>query len=139
MAEDLVNTARLPVPRPLGDEETMESLSHWWTTFRNYYRRDKYVGGFLISTFKWDPSKPHYGFEDEATGLKRAKADLADDLTGFMEIISSHMKNSYITERLKTSTKNIEDVKKCLFALYDAELSQDTFLDLSSPINASKS
>ena len=51
MSEDtLVNTVRVPQPRQLEDTETMESLVHWWTQFRNYYRRDKYVGGFLIST-----------------------------------------------------------------------------------------
>ena len=123
--EALLNAARLPTPRQLQDEESIESLSHWWTTFRNYYRRDKYVGGFLVSTFTWDPTKPDYGFENEATGLKRPKGDWADDLTGFMEILAGYMKNSYLTERLKTSTTCIADVKACLFKLYDAELSQD--------------
>ena len=74
-AEAFLNASRLPTPRHLKDEESIESLTHWWTVFRNYYRRDKYVGGFLVSTAKWDPSKDYYGFEDEATGLKRSKAD----------------------------------------------------------------
>ena len=130
MEEHLVNTARLPQPRQLGDEESLESLNHWWTQFRNFYRRDKYVGGFLIITFKWDPTKPFYGFENEADGLKRKKEDLAANLDGFMEMISSYMKHSYITERLKASTRDISGVKDCLFKLFDAEISQDTFLDL---------
>ena len=41
------------------------------------------------------------------------------------------MKNSYLTDRLKTTTKYISDVKACLFKLYDAELSQDLLLDVS--------
>lgn len=130
-AEAFLNTARLPTPRHLKDEESIESLTHWWTTFRNYYRRDKYVGGFLVSTFTWDPTKDFYGFEDETTGLKRPKADWAEDLSGFMEIVAGYMENSYLTDRLKTSTKNIADVKTCLFKLYDAELSQDSLLDVS--------
>ena len=52
----VVNTARMPTPRHLEDAESIESLSHWWTTFRNYYRRDKYLGTFLVSTVKWDPT-----------------------------------------------------------------------------------
>ena len=74
--------------------------NHWWSTFRNYYRRDKFVGGFLKSTAKWDPSKPSHGFEDETDGLKRVKADIKDDFMGFMEMISSYMKHSYLTECL---------------------------------------
>ena len=136
MEEHLVNTARLPQPRQLGDEESLESLNHWWTQFRNFYRRDKYVGGFLVITFKWDPTKPFYGFENETDGLKRKKEDLAADLDGFMEMISSYMKHSYITERLKASTRDISGVKDCLFKLFDAEISQDTFLDL---VNMKKS
>ena len=38
----------------------------------------------------------------------------------FMEIISSHMKHSYLLEWLKTSTKHITDVKNLIFKLYDA-------------------
>merc|ERR1711894_234232 len=41
------------------------------------------------------------------------------------------MENSYLTDRLKTTTKCIADVKACLFKLYDAELSQDSLLDVS--------
>ena len=130
-AEAFLNASRLPTPRHLKDEESIESLTHWWTVFRNYYRRDKYVGGFLVSTAKWDPSKDFYGFEDEATGLKRSKADWAEDLSGFMEIVAGYMENSYLTDRLKTTTKCIADVKACLFKLYDAELSQDSLLDVS--------
>ena len=132
MTEDaLVNTVRVPQPRLLEDTETMESLTHWWTQFRNYYRRDKYVGGFLVSTAKWNPSAVNMGFVDETDGLKRTKADVEQDFLAFMDTLASYMRYSYITERLKTTTKCIEDVKACLFKLYDAELSQDTFLDLA--------
>ena len=132
MTEDtLVNTVRVPQPRMLEDTETMESLTHWWTQFRNYYRRDKYVGGFLVSTATWNPSAPNLGFADEAEGLKRKKADVEQDFLAFMDTLASFMRYSYITERLKTTTKCIADVKSCLFKLYDAELSQDTFLDFA--------
>ena len=132
MSEDtLVNTVRVPQPRQLEDTETMESLVHWWTQFRNYYRRDKYVGGFLVSTATWDPTAANLGFTDETEGLKRKKADVEQDFLAFMDTLASYMRYSYITERLKTTTKNIADVKSCLFKLYDAELSQDTFLDFA--------
>ena len=129
----LVNSARMPQPRQLGDVESTESLTHWWTCFRNYYCRDKYVRDFLVMTAVWDPAdKANYGFEDETAELKRKKADVKEDLMAFMEIISSHMKHSYLLERLKTATKNITDVKNLIFKLYDAQLSQDTFMDLSN-------
>ena len=132
MSEDaLVNTVRVPQPRQLEDAETMESLTHWWTQFRNYYRRDKYVGGFLVSTAKWDPAAEFLDFKDETDGLKRKKADVEQDFLAFMDTLASYMRYSYITERLKTTTKCIADVKSCLFKLYDAELSQDTFLDFA--------
>ena len=129
--EVTITTARMPTPRHLEDKESVESINHWWSTFRNYYRRDKFVGGFLKSTAKWDPAKPQHGFVDETEGLKRAKADIEDDFMGFMETISSYMKHSYLTERLQDTTHNISEVKNCLFKLYDAELSQDTFLDIT--------
>ena len=54
--------------------QAMESLTHLWTCFGNYYRRDKYVGEFLIMTTKWDPAdKANYGFDDEAAGSRERR------------------------------------------------------------------
>ena len=54
MAQEI--SVRVPQPRQLGENETIESLKHWRMAFRNYYRRDSYFKTFLDSSLTWDPN-----------------------------------------------------------------------------------
>ena len=74
------SATKVPMPRQLGDEETMESLQHWKVTFRNYFRRDDYFNVFLPSDVQWNPAEANYGLQAETTGLKREPAVLKNDL-----------------------------------------------------------
>ena len=40
--------AKIPLPRMLGEKETMESLKHWKVTFKTYYRRDSVFKIFSV-------------------------------------------------------------------------------------------
>ena len=84
----VTHQSKLPLPRQLSEKETFESLKHWKTCFRNFYRRDSYYAFFLRSNTKWDPMKENYGFTSgsETDGLRRPPIDLKDDLLAFLNI-----------------------------------------------------
>ena len=81
-------TAKIPLPRMLGEKETMESLRHWKVTFKTYYRRDSVFKIFLTTVGQWDPEQDNYGLAAETTGQKRTAEVLYEDLISFMEVIS---------------------------------------------------
>ena len=47
---------KLPPPRQLTQSETLDSLYHWKSIFRNYFHRDSVLKQFLKSSCTWDPS-----------------------------------------------------------------------------------
>ena len=117
-------------PRKLGQTETVQSLNHWKTIFRTYYRRCEYVGLFLIPTTKWDTTKKNdYGFEDEADGAKRKKEVIKEDLDGFFDSIAGYLPHDYVSSKLRGETTCIEDVWRIIYDIYDAEVSPRSFLD----------
>ena len=72
--------ARTPPPRPLGSKETLDTLTHWKTTWKTFYKRDDSYKYFVKETTTWDPSHLNYGQVDETDGLKRKAADMKEDL-----------------------------------------------------------
>ena len=129
----IITQSKVPIPRQLAEKETFESLKHWKTCFRNFYRRDNYFAFFLRSNTKWDSSKEYYGFTDstEADGLKRTAIDLNDDLIAFLNIISGFLPYSYVKERFEQSTNCLEDVWNILDEIYDAHISSFSLLDFA--------
>ena len=129
----IITQSKVPIPRQLAEKETFESLKHWKTCFRNFYRRDSYFAFFLRSNTKWDPSKEYYGFTDstEADGLKRTAIDLNDNLIAFLNIISGFLPYSYVKERFEQSTNCLEDVWNILDEIYDAQISSSSLLDFA--------
>ena len=125
------SATKVPMPRQLGDEETMESLQHWKVTFRNYFRRDDYFNVFLPSDVQWNPAEANYGLQAETTGLKREAAVLKNDLVAFLETIAGFLPHSYVTERILKNTTCLKDVWNVIAELYEAEISSDTFMDLA--------
>ena len=61
---------RTPPPHPLGTGETLESLSHWKTTFHTYFKRDGAYKTFLRETASWDPTAADYGQRAVNGGLE---------------------------------------------------------------------
>ena len=88
-----MNYVKAPPPRPLSQQETLDSLEHWKAIFRNYYRRDSSYKQFLKKNCSWDSKKPHYGL----TQLDNEDPeDRAEDLVDFLNILSGflpHRKN----------------------------------------------
>ena len=69
------NIARNPPPRQLTIKETLETLTHWETTFKIYYKRDEIYRAFFKADFKWNPNEECFGLQDETAGSNpRTKA-----------------------------------------------------------------
>ena len=113
-------SVKVPQPRQLGENETIESLRHWRMAFRNYYRRDTYYQGFFRSTLTWDPNAANYGFEDEGEDSthNRSAEELKDDLIAFLHNIAAHLPFSYVTERFEKNTNSLEQVFNIIAELY---------------------
>ena len=131
MTDTAVNTT-LPKtlqPRRLGHQETLQSMNHWKSVFRNFYRRCPYYGIFLLPTTSWN-SSPSRGFtSSETSGLKRDAATLAADLEGFLDCLGGYCPFDYVGEKLKNETTNIKSVWEVLYEIYDLEITTTNFLD----------
>ena len=55
--------ARTPPLRPIGPSETLETLTHWRTTFKSFY--NKY---FIKETTEWDPDAAGGYYSQAAEG-----------------------------------------------------------------------
>ena len=126
-----VNFLKPPAPRKLTDRETLSDLNQWWMTFRGYYRRCQYVGGFFDPEARFHPEAANHGFEAEAGGLKRSAAAKKDDLAGFYSLIGSYMPFDYVSQKLMNEATNIDKVKEIVFEIYDVELNAASFLDFA--------
>ena len=101
---------RTPPPRPLGTAETLESLTHWETTFRTFFKRDEAYKPLIRRTTTWDPNAANYGQVAESTGLKRTAAELMEDLVDLLSTLAGFLPHSYLTDKLTKCTKNWTDV-----------------------------
>ena len=97
-------SVKVPVPRQLGETETTETLKHWQTCFRNYYRRDSYYSYFLDA--QWDPSVVNYALTEEGDDSihKRTAVQMKADLISFLNLRAAYLPFSYATERFETTT-----------------------------------
>ena len=94
-------------PRRLEQQESLQSLNHWRSLFRNFYRRCPYYGIFLLPTTSWDSSANMDFQEPETTGLKCDTATLAADLEGLLDCVGSYCLFDYVGEKLKNETVNL--------------------------------
>ena len=129
MTDPTISQPRALAPRRLEHKETLQSLNHWRSVFRNYYRRCQYYGRFLSPDATWDNSE-NCGFtEPEATGLKRSIRDLAADLRGFLDCVGSYLPFDYVGDKLRAQSTNIQSVWTVIYEIYDAEITTTNFLD----------
>ena len=80
--------SRTPPPRHLGAHETLESLTHWQTTFRTFYKKDDCYKLFFKTNSKWNYLRPHYDLEDENDGDQRRAPELAEDLADLLNTLT---------------------------------------------------
>ena len=108
------------------ENETYDSLKHWQSHFRNYFRRDECYSVFLNA--EWDYSEDDYGPEPIDNDPLRIDASrLTADLDNFLHIIAG-----YLTTRIVEDTTSINDVWKVFAEIYNCEITSETLLDFAS-------
>ena len=123
--------SRTPPPRQLSANETFESLTHWGTTFRTFYKKDETYKIFFTKNYEWDPCKENYGLANEDVGEKREASDLSEDLKDLLNTLAGYLPHSYLTDKL-LKTKNWIDVWRIIHDHYNVQVTSDSLLDFES-------
>ena len=118
---------KLPPPRQLTQSETLDSLDHWKSSFKNYFRRDSVFNQFL--NCKWDPSEENYNLRAE-NGM--TAAERKDALVDFLSNLAGFLPHSYLTSKLIENTKNLEGCWKIIEEHYNVQITPETLLDFES-------
>ena len=125
----MTTVIRNPPPRQLGTAETLESLTHWETTFRTYFKRDDAYKPLLRKSTVWNPMEGNYGQIAETSGLKRTAAEVKEDLVDLLSTLAGFLPHSYLTDKLLKSTKGWSDVWQIIHEHYGVQVSSETLLD----------
>ena len=118
-----MTTVKVPYPRQLQANETLDTLTHWKSHVRNYFRRDENLKPFFARTFTWDATRDNYGFRGEEAANK------ADHLEGLLDTIAGFLPGPYLTAQITKHTISIESVFKVIWQHYDVEPDPCSFLD----------
>ena len=123
----MANFVKLPPPRQLTQSETLDSLDHWKSIFRNYFRRDSMFKQFL--NCEWDPARDNYGLEatDEMTAEERK-----DALIDFLSNLAGFLPHSYLTSKLVEDTKSLKACWRIIEEHYNVQVTPETLLDFES-------
>ena len=134
MANQLQTQVRNPPPRMLTQNETLQSLNHWKTAFRTYYRRDSFYKCFLLQDAQWDPAADNYGQIDDREGANviRTAADKAGDLEDFLNTLAGYLPFAYLTDKIVTGSKKLQDVWDTIYDHYGVNISSESLLDYVS-------
>lgn len=134
MAAQLTTQVRNPPPRMLLPTETLQTLNHWKTSFRTYYRRDSFYKGFLLPNAEWNYAADHYGQADDVQGgnVIRSAADKAGDLEDFLNTLAGYLPFPYLTEKIVKSSSKLEDVWDTIYDHYGVNVSSESMLDYVS-------
>ena len=117
--------AKVPYPRQLTANETLDTLTHWKSHVRNYFRRDESLKQFFARAATWDPALDNYGFEGEDADTK------ADSLEGLLDTIAGFMPGPYLTAKITKQTKCMQDVFTVIWDHYDVQPNSSTFLEFA--------
>ena len=121
---------KLPPPRQLTQSETLDSLDHWKSIFRNYFRRDSVFKQFLESSCKWDPSVPDTYNLEAKDGM--SPEERKDALIDFLSNLAGFLPHSYLTSKLRDNTKCLGDCWNIIEEHYNIKVSSETLLDFES-------
>ena len=119
-------TAKVPYPRQLTSNETLDTLTHWRSHVRNYFRRDEGMKVFFARNATWNSNSTNYGFTGENALTK------ADSLESLLDTIAGFMPGPYLTNQITKYSKNIDDVFKLIWKHYDVDPTPSTFLDFDN-------
>ena len=114
---------KIPYPRQLTKAETLDSLSHWQSSVRNYFRRSPHFQEFFKRTSRWNCTANNYGFTGEDA------EDRSDNLESLLDTISSFLPGPYITHQITKTTTNILGVWDVIWDHYGVKPSQFSILD----------
>ena len=92
-----MNYVRTPPPRALTQKETLDTLDHWKSLFRNFFRRDSSYKQFLKGSCQWNSTLENYGLQaldDEEP------ADRAENLVDFLYTLAGFLPHSYLTKKI---------------------------------------
>ena len=120
---------KCPPPRPLSQQETLDSLNHWKTLFRNYFRRDSIYKQFLATNFTWDPSQANYGLATVGTDTAEARKENLED---FLYTLAGFLPHSYLTDKIVKDTKSLQQCWNIIYEHYNVQVTQETFVDFES-------
>ena len=126
------NYSRTPPPRPLGAHETLESLSHWQTTFKSFYKKDDSYKIFFKKDQKWNYLRQNYDLQDETDGGKRTASELAEDLADLLNTLAGYLPHSYLTDKILKSSSGWADVWRIIHDHYNVQVTSETLLDFES-------
>ena len=122
---------KLLPPRQLTHSETLETLEHWKSCFRNYFRRDSIFKTFLVTGCTWDPTHPTYGFQDSKYGI--SAVDMKDAIIDFLNNLAGFLPNSYLTQKLEKDTKCLADCWDIIEEQHhNVKVTSETFLDFEA-------
>ena len=117
--------AKVPYPRQLTANETLDTLTHWKSHVRNYFRRDEVLKQFFARAVTWDPARDNYGFQGEEADTK------ADSLETLLDTIAGFMPGPYLTAKITKQTKCMQDVFTFIWDHYDVQPNSSTFLEFA--------
>lgn len=123
MMTEHVSTAKVPYPRQLTTKESLDSLTHWQSSLRNYFRRSPQFSEFFRRSSTWDCSQQNYGFDGEDA------EDRADNLESLLDTISSFLPGPYITHHITKNSTNLQSIWDCIWDHYGVKPSQSSLLD----------
>ena len=115
--------SRTPPPRQLTANESLESLNHWRSTFRTFYKKDDAYRRFFRSDFNWNSKAVNYGLQEETDGLKRSAADLKEDLIDLLNTLAGFLPHSYLTDKILSETTNWNDTFQIILEHYIVNVS----------------
>ena len=125
------NTTRTPPPRQLGSSETLESLLHWKTTFRTFYKKDEAFKRFFRVGTTWNPNNNNYGLVDDEND-ERDVEELSEDLSDLLHTLASYLPHAYLTDKIVKTTTCWDDVWGVINDHYNVQVTSETLLDFES-------
>ena len=115
-------TPKVPYPRQLTKKESLDSLSHWQTSVRNYFRRFPEFGIFFKRQTTWTQARK-YGFTGEGSD------DKADNLENLLDTLATFLPGPYLTHQITKTSVSIESVWDIIWDHYGVKPSPSSFLD----------